>query len=890
MASRLALTLLAIAGCATTAKPPVTNAPRATPAPPSLRLPSNARPERYRAWVRVSPDAEEFSATIRIDLTLTEATSIVWLNATGLAIDEAHFSSAGRQTPASAVAGGTDFLGFAVAAPIGPGPATLEIAYHGKASSRDDRGLFRQKEGGRWYAITQFEAIDARRLFPCFDEPAYKARWQLSLEVPADDVALSNTPVSDEKPGKAGEKTVTFVETAPLSSYLIAFAVGPFELVDAGHAGREKVPVRIAVPKGRAADARWAVANTGPALELLERYFDIAYPYPKLDMVAIPLPTSFGAMENAGMITIGQRYLLARDADDSIEFRRTYDAIALHELAHQWFGDLVTAAWWDDLWLNEAFADWIEGKMLDEWHPEWNERVGPVAERAHALEADSLRSARAVRQPIHSNDDIADAFDGITYAKGAAVLAMYEAWLGPETFQRGVRRYLGKHRLGNATAADLLGALGEESQRDVASSAGSLLDRPGAPLIAFELQCEGAHPSLAIAQQRYLPVGANGQAPISTDDRWQLPVCVRYPAGKSTERTCALLSDEKMVLALDRAQGCPAWILGNDGEIGYYRAAYSSARLRSLAAAPLSLPERVGLLDDLTALTEAARIPVGEALGIVAPMTGKARRAELQAVIALVRPLSARLVGDELRPRYARLVRELFGTRAHALGWTPRPRDDEETLLLRPLLLEVVADEGEDRGLREEAVALAGRWIDDKKAVSPDLVNAMLHTAAITGDRALFDRLRAAARKSDDRRERMRILEALGEFRSPALLDDALGLMLSDEHDPREAFRVATTAARNPSSVAQVWRFVRDHFDALAARLPETTMADLPRLTSTFCDERKAAEVEEFLTPRAPHFQGGPRELAQSLEEIRLCAAYRAAQSPSFTDFLATHP
>src|SRR5581483_1389680 len=300
------------------------------------------------------------------------------------------------------------------------GAARLHLEYDGKISTRDSAGIFRARDAGENYLFTQFESIDARRAFPCFDQPNFKTPWQLTLHVPHPDTAISNAPQVSETVETGGMKKVVFAVSKPLPTYLIAFAVGPFDIVDAGRAGKNRIPVRIITPKGKAHQAKYAAEVTAAIIDRLEKYFGIPYPYEKSDQVAIPVTYGFGAMENAGMVTYGQTILLSDPALDTPQRQREYATDAAHELAHQWFGDLVTPLWWDDIWLNEAFATWMEMKIVAQWKPEWHTRLDNMGPKFGAMRSDSLVSARRVRQPIESVNDIANAFDGITYEKGAA--------------------------------------------------------------------------------------------------------------------------------------------------------------------------------------------------------------------------------------------------------------------------------------------------------------------------------------------------------------------------------------------------------------------------------------------------------------------------------------
>jgi alanyl aminopeptidase len=859
--------------------------------PPSLRVDDRARPVRYRVRVNVQPDQPTFSAAIDIDLKLQRATDLLWLNATELQVKQAVFTVGGEKIPARVVAGNNEFVGFAVVKPIAAGPATLHIDYSGPISRRDDRGIFAQKEGDRWYAITQFESIFARRAFPCFDQPDMKTPWQVTLEVPEKLATLSNTRITGTKSEHPGMKTVAFAETAPLPSYLVAFAVGPYDIVEAGRAGLKQTPIRVAVPTGRAGDATWAAKVSGELLGLLEQYFGMPFPFDKLDNVSIPITSTFGAMENVGMVTYANSILVAKRADEGLRFQRGYAETAAHEYAHQWFGDLVTTAWWDDIWLNESFATWMENKIIDAWRPNWFNHTGTVERREQALRADALVSARRIRQPIATIDDIYNAFDsGITYAKGSVVLAMFERFVGPETFQRGVRAYLKAHANGNATVDDFVGAISSAAGRDIAPAFKSFLDQPGAPLVAVKLQCAaGQAPALALTQQRFLPVGSKG----STNQRWQIPLCARWVAGGKSGRTCGIVSDAQATLPLTEATSCPTWLLANDGGAGYFRSNYGGDVLAKLLGEAgrklLDLPETIGLLDDVSALTQAGRMPMADALGMTPWLSKDPRRQVAEQSIQWASRLHGHLVPPSLRPQYARYIQKVYGERARTLGWTPHSGEDEDTRLLRPELVGLVADEGEDPTLRAQAKELALRWLADRKAIDADVADVVLHVAARAGDRALFDRYLAEAKHSSERRDRRRLLSALAAFPGAALNQAALDVVASEDFDARETMGILIGIGREPAARELGWKFLQSHFDLMLKRLSPELMGESPRMVSDFCDEQHGHAIASFFHDRLPQLPGGPRNLDQALERIQLCGALVGAQQASVTSFLKSY-
>jgi alanyl aminopeptidase len=622
------------------------------------------------------------------------------------------------------------------------------------------------------------------------------------------------------------------------------------------------------------------VESTGPLLEQLETYFDIPFPYEKLDHLAVV--RGGGAMEHPGLVTYSSNLILAKSADETIAFRRSYASVCAHETAHMWFGDYVTTAWWDDIWLNEAFATWMASKMMARWKPEWNEVVGRAVARSSAMSTDSLVTARRIRQPITGNDDIANAFDTITYTKGAAVIAMFEGWLGEEGFRKGVQGFLRSHAWGSATSDDFVMAIAEATKTPaVVPAFRSFLDQPGVPLVTAELACGSGAPKLLLSQKRFLPVGSTG----STRETWQVPVCARTgDAGTAT--SCTLLTAPTGSLELPGA--CPDRVLANAGN-GYYRVLYRGDLLKKLlgnGGEHLTAGERVSTLSDVASLARSGDLPVATALALVPVFANDPAWRVVQIVQQIASVPIDLLVTDEMRPKYRRFVSDAFGGRARALGWTRKAGEDEESQLLRQALVPFVANEGDDRALVAEATRLAKAWLKDRSAVDPLLISGVLGVAARHGDEELFRAFLAEARKSSDRRERSRLLHALGGFQNPSIVSAALALTLSTDFDARESIDILWAEGANRETLPRAWTFFTSNFDRLAERLPRDAPAWFPWLASDFSDEARRAEVEAFFRDKAPKYTGGPRILAQALEVIQLRAAFKASQQESFDAFL----
>lgn len=851
--------------------------------PPQFRLPTFAAPVRYSVTLTVVPDKDIFTGAVDIDLNFHEPSAVLWLNADMLKVKSASLTSGGQTFAAKVIPEPKDLMGFAFERAIPAGTAKFHAEFEGTISRKDMQGIFQVKDGDHWYIYSQFENIAARRAFPCFDEPGYKVPWQVTLNVPKDNGAFSNTPMLSESNRGDGLKTVKFAETKPLPSYLVAFAVGPMDIVPAGHAGAHSTEIRIIVPRGHAAEAQYVASATPDIVNLLEKYFGIPYPYEKLDEVAIPFAGY--AMEHPGLVTYGAGFFLMKPDESSLNIKRVTASVIAHELAHQWFGDLVTTAWWDDIWLNEGFASWMANKIVNEYRPEWKMNITELDGYQNAMGTDELVSSRKVRQPILSDDDIQNAFDGITYNKGSALLNMFESYMGPAKFQEGIRAYLNKYAWGNATSAQFLEAI---SQGDPAipKAFSSFLNQAGVPLVSAKLQCGAGTPKLELSQQRFLPRGSQG----SSNQTWNIPVCVRYPTGSDDQRACVLMTNVTASMELTNTKGCPSWTYANADQAGYYLVLYQKEALDSLLKdeKTLSLMERVGLVGDIAGLTQ-RYMPLGEAMALGPKFAQDPSRSVVTKTLAIVGGLDNHLVPGNLKPNYRRYLSNLFKQRALRLGWNAKPGEDDDTHLLRPVLFGVLANHAEDPEFIAHARELANAWLEDRHAVEPDLAGTALVASARHGDRAFFDRLHTQAKKETDENFQGNLLTAMGSFRDAEIAKTALAIVLSDEFDTRQSIAILFSAGNTPEIRDIAYDFVKQNWDALIAKLPNDFVGFLPFAAAGYCDAAHRADAEAFFKDRVTKTMGGPRNLQQALEVVDLCAANKAANQPSVVQFLKNY-
>ena len=832
--------------------------------PPVFRLPAGARPLAYDLTLTIVPGEPSAAGRVAIDVDLDAPHRVLWLHADTLSVEAAEASAPG--TKVSIIRGREPFVGLAFDPPLRAGRQRVSLSFVAPQAIQQSRGLFRIQEGGRWYAMTHFEATHARKAFPSFDEPGFKTPYRITLRVPRDQVAISNAPVESETIDGDGLKTVRFKATPPLPTYLVAFAVGPWETIDIGRWGMNGTPTRIVVPAGRAGDAAFATNALPQLFTQLERWFGIAYPYEKLDHVAIPLGVGF-AMENVAMITYGASILLARPGEATARFRRNASNIGAHEIAHQWFGNLVTPAWWDDIWLNEAFATWIAERAVDRWRPDYHRGAARVEERATAIDLDVLASARRIREPVVSHGDIRNAFDSITYEKGATVIGMFETWIGEEPFRTGVQRYLTSRAGGSATATDFLDALTQASGHPVAPAFETFLNQNGVPRIDVRLRCDGGGARLELQQRRLATLGA-----LPTAQRWQVPVCARTGPG---EPACTLMSDEHATLPLGRA--CPAYAVANAGGSGYYVAHYGDGGLDRLARhrSSLSVAEFASLLDDLKALVRAGAVSPEQSKAWIRYASTSRDWAVVRAAVDLTEFLSETVVGEAKRPAFTSFVRSVFGPRARALGFVPGKGERDDDQLMRRALLRLVGPL--DPTLAAESRRLARAWIADRKAVDPGLVDVVLVAAARTGDAALLDVMLAAAKGSTDRLERQRLSMALLSFEAPGLSERGMGILVDPAFDSRETWTALWYASRFNFTRRATYDYIVTNFDALAKTVGPETPAGWVGYAAGRCTTRDRDDVEAFWRERVPKYPGAARNLAGTLESIELCTRLRAA-------------
>ena len=840
------------------------------------RLPRTVVPSHYELELAPDLDAATFTGTARIDVEVVEPVDEIVLNALDLQIATAALIGPNGTTLTGTVTYDTEteraMISLDEAA--APGPWQLDLAFTGELNDKlvgFYRSTFTDDSGqARTLAVTQMESTHARRAFPCWDEPDFKATFAVSLVVASDLAAVSNAAqIADEDPGD-GRRRVRFATTMVMSTYLVAFVVGPLEITEARMTAGG-VPVRIVHPPGKGHLTPYALDAAVFCLDFFAEWFDIDYPGDKLDLVAVP-DFAFGAMENLGCVTF-REVLLLIDPESATqpELERLVDVVA-HELAHMWFGDLVTMGWWEGIWLNEAFATFMEMLATDAYRPEWQRWATFGLSRTAAFDVDALANTRPIEFPVISPEDAEGMFDLLTYEKGAAVLRMLEQYLGAETFQAGIRHYLRTHEYGNTVTTDLWDAIDSVADEPVRRIMDTWIYQGGFPSV--EVSTENGGRRLRLTQHTFRALDPAGGEPPRPS--WVVPVTLRLGRGGDDIVERVLLDGETTTIDLDS----PAdWVLVNADSSGFYRARYSTETRRALvdAHSRLSALERYSLVDDAWATVLAGELDSPSFLDLCRSLAGDETDVSVWQRIAGGLGSLDRIVPDTARSGWETTVRSIVAPALDQLGWDPSDGESDRTRALRGTLVRTLANLGNDPDTIDRARSLHEQAVGGGTGLDPALVAAAVEVVAATGSSADFDHFVERQEHADTPQERQRHLHALADFPGSAEIDRLLAMVLTDSIRSQDAAFVLRRALTNRGNGPRVWEFVRDRWDEVTTKLPSMTVVRMVDGVRALSTPELAADVEAFFADHP--LPQATKTLAQHLEAMRVNVGLRGREA-----------
>jgi len=882
------LSLVAIPALAATAADTSAAAVSADDAPPMQMLPRWAVPRSYLLALRGDPAGSSYRGTVTIAVDLRKASDHLWLHGKDLRVVQVTVADAGGHAHAgryseAAPAAGVARIDFGTL--LRPQRLMLTIAFTA-AYNATLQGYYKVDFAGRAYAMTQMEPISARLAFPCFDEPGFKAPLTLTLTIPDADEAVANTGLASEKHEGGGWKTLTFTRTKPLPTYLYAWAVGPWDIVQGPTIPptrwrSQPVPVRGIATHGNGPKMQRALAMVPGIIEAEENYYGFGYPFGKIDLAALP-DFSAGAMENAGLVTY-RDWLLLLDRNSTPQAVRSTFNVEAHELAHQWTGDTVTLRWWNDIWLNEAFATWMQQKVAEELHPEYRTDLDRIVSGERAMANDSLVSARMIRQPIAGNGDIDTAFDGITYLKGADVIGMFEHFVGPDVFQRGMRSYIRAHAFGNADAQDLVDAIAAAAHRGerFKQAFESFLNQNGVPLLSTRMDC--AHPGgpvLELTQSRYLPLGSQG----NPNRLWGIPVCVRFPG--TTQ--CQLLTTRTASMKIQGT--CPRWYLPDAGGAGYYRFEMAKPERAALSRVipQRSDAEQLAYADSVGAAFQRGTLNAGDVLSMMRELApSKVREVSIAPLdtVEWIYRYEARSGRQRAAVRDA--VQKAYLPRLEALGYQRRAGESPDDALLRTSLADALGLTFQVPAVRtallkqaDAALAPGPSGQLDLDAANPDLLPTVLSVAVEARGASAVNALIRQIGMTTDPVKRNAMLVALSHAQG-AEADAARDFALTDQVKVGEMAMVLRGGRETLAARDQLWSWFTAHYQRIVARTGIFAGGDLPALAGEEgCSQPEADRLTAFFAPKGDQVPGTARGLAQTRESIALCTALKARQNP----------
>jgi aminopeptidase N/puromycin-sensitive aminopeptidase len=841
------------------------------------RLPASVAPNHYKLTLDPNIEQKKFSGEETIDVRVGQPTAEIVLNSLNLDISEAELiTTAGAQPAKVTYDKPKEMVRLVLPQQLPAGSAQIHLKYSG-ALTEGLRGLYLSKSKRREYAVTQFEGTYARMMFPCFDEPGYKATFDLAVAADNGDTAISNGKIISDAPLPGSNRHKISFSTSPkMSTYLVALAIGDWQCLERTVDG---VPIRVCAIPERKDEGNFALDVAAHSISFYDQWYGIKYPFGKLDMLAIP-DYEWGGMENTASIFYRDSALLLDDKNASVLRKRGQSTVIAHEIAHQWFGDLVTPAWWDDIWLNEGFATWMERKPIEAWHPEWHLEDDAAAEAQQIIGLDSLSSARAIHGNPSTPAEIKEMFDGITYEKGGAVLRMLESYVGSETFRRGVNAYLAAHANGNATSADFWHAEAEASGKPIDKIMPTFVLQPGVPSLSIAATCAGGNAKLNMNQQRFLI--SPGQLQSSAMEQWQIPICLK--TDRASTSVCIVAVQKTHTESLN---SCPQWIFGNRDGKGYYRVAYAPENLKRIAAIAeqeLNTPERIALVEDAWAMTRVGKNSVADFLSLAQSLRAEENRHVIDLLSAHLKYVNDSLVPGDGQDKYRAFVGQQFSPLAQQLGWTVRPGDSDEQKALRAALLGILGDAG-DANAVATANDLVQRYMKDPNSVDGTLSATAFTVAAENSGVELYNQFAAAMPKSRSTDEYYHYLYSLPQFRQPELVTRTIALADKGDVRQQEFPRFFAALLSNPVARQPAWEYLKSHWDVLSEKVSSFGGNGALTALGNSCDAKFRSDVQQFFGSHpAP---GAERTVKQSLERMNNCIEFKQLQEPEMQKWLA---
>jgi alanyl aminopeptidase len=860
---------------------------------PQGQLPDNITPISYDLRLRINPSLQRFSGVARISIHIKKPVKEIWIHGRNLRTNKVVLhSNAGPISLEYKEMGRSGVVLLTSQQTILAQTALLEIHYNAPFNTKLS-GLYKVKDSEQPYIFSQFEPVDARRAFPGFDEPRFKVPFDVTLEIKQSDKGFSNTRQINEERLADGYKRLTFATTKPLPTYLVAFIVGDFDVVEyeaieSSSVRDRTIPLRGISVKGKGSQLKYALENTASILKILEDYFAIPYPYEKLDLVAVPDFVS-GGMENAGLITYREQLLLLANPPTFTQ-QRKFARIHAHELAHQWFGNLVTMSWWDDLWLNESFATWMANRAMNQWNPKL-EYSRDLLRRGHSvMSQDALINARRVREPIENNDLILSAFSDITYKKGGAVLHMLERFVGEQTFREGVQHYLQQFAYGHANAHDFIESMAQVSGKPGLKGAFfSFLTQPGVPSIKLDWHCTQSKVAINISQSRYLPLGSLGE----TNQQWDIPVCltlIHAEQQHNSPEVCQIITQSSQVIEVD--QQCPVAIMPNNQGSGYYRFSYTQTQWDDILRyfSTLSVRERYSVANNLAAAFRAGDVTASYYIKSVKLFAQQDEWDVITTPIDELQFIADHIASPSEKKQLATYLDILYRPLMDNLGLDANTLDDEvkpvATSLLRHNIVNIMALRVKEPNLRKELLARGKAYIGfggdnrlNESVINEDLANIALVVGVETLGKPFFDALHEMVDGSSNSAFRQRGLQALGSTTNSQLAEEVRSMILSLSIKNNERGVLINAQMRSKENQRALFEWLKTYFSVVATVLPEHLLAYTPMVGSRFCTLKDAQAVDDFFSQKIAHIAGARRNLALTLERIKICVALTNKQN-----------